>query len=1046
MNGMIAWFARNEVAANLLMLVILFLGFYALDQKLILEVFPEIQRDVVTIEASYRGATPAEVEKAAVLRIEEAIADLPGVEKILADALEGTARIRVELLRGYKAREVMDDIKARVDAISTFPADVERPIVSLLEVRNEVISVVVAGNLSERELRRLAEQVRDELTLLPGVTQVDMTGVRPYEISIEIPEATLRNYGLTLASVATAIRNSSQDIPAGTVRTRSGEVLVRSLGQAYTGEDFARIVVFTREDGSRVTLGEIATIRDGFTEDPLYARFNDRPAVTLDVYRVGEQSAITVAETVKDYLARKQAEMPAGIELTYWRDRSQVVKNRINLLLSNAAQGAIIVYILLALFMQPTVALWVVAGIPVAFLGALAVLPSLGVTLNLISLFAFILVLGIVVDDAIVTGDSVFKRMKRGEPPLQAAIAGTQEVSVPVTFGVLTTVAAFAPLLFISGDRGALFAQIPMVVIPVLLFSLIESKLILPAHMKHVRIVEDAGRLTGWRRVQRRIADGMEYAATEIYRPFLRRLLARPWLTVAVFVAALLIILSFPRSGRMGFTFFPRVQSEIASVTLTLAQGTPAGVTEGHIRRIEALARELRDRHVDPATGKSVILDILSTVGTASASRGVSSGRSHVGQVRFEIVPPEERALPVTSAELVEEWRKLIGQIPGARELAFRAEIGRAGDPIDIQLAGSDFDALRGAAEELKRHVAEFAGVYDVRDTFDEGKDEVRLAIKPTAEALGLTLKDLGDQVRHAFFGLEAQRIQRGRDDVRVMLRYPREERASLGTLENMHIRSAAGVDVPLGIVADAEIGRGFATINRVNRNRTVNVKAEVDKTRVNMQAIDADLSAYLPELLKKYPGVSYTLEGEQREQRESFGSLGFGLLFVLFAIYALLAIPFRSYGQPFLVMAVIPFAVAGAILGHAIMGMGLSIMSIMGMLALAGVAVNDSLVMVDFINRARREGLPLDEAIQTAGVARFRAIWLTSLTTFGGLMPLILEKSTQAQFLIPMAVSLGFGILFATVITLLLVPVSYRLTENFQQRLNIRSRALRTD
>ncbi|MGF1642031.1 MAG: efflux RND transporter permease subunit [Thiotrichales bacterium] len=1046
MNGIIEWFARNEVAANLLMLVIVVLGFYSLDQRLILEVFPDIERNVVNIGAAYRGATPSEVEQAVVLRMEEAIADLTGVDKIYSDALEGSARLRVELTRDVKPRDALDDIKARIDAISTFPNDVERPVVSLLEIRREVISVVVAGELNERELRRLAEQVRDELTQLPGVTQVEMTGVRPYEISIEIPEATLNALGLTLAQVGQAIRNSSQDVPAGTLRTSGGEILLRSLGQAYRAEEFGRITVISRNDGSRVKLGEIATIRDGFTEDPLYARFNGRPAVTLDVYRVGDQSAIEVAATVKDYLKAKQATMPGGIELSYWRDRSQTVQNRVDLLLRNALHGGIIVFLLLGLFLQPLVAFWVMLGIPVAFLGALAVIADLGVTLNLVSLFAFILVLGIVVDDAIVTGDSIFKRLRKGEAPLDAAIRGTQEIAVPVTFGVLTTVAAFIPLLVIAGDRGALFAQIPLVVIPVLLFSLIESKLILPAHMKHVRNQRATDRLNALQRVQRKVADGMEYTASHLYQPLLGRLLSRPILTLAVFVAVAMIIFSIPKSGRMGFTFFPRVQSEIATATLTLTQGTPVEITERHIARIETLARELQQRHIDPETGKSVIIDILTTVGAGGSSQGTGGGSSHVGQVRFEITPPENRTLKLTSSELVDEWRGLIGPIPGARELTFRSEIGRAGDPVNIQLTGQDFEQLRTAAAEIKTHISEFTGLFDIKDSFDEGKEEVRLALKPGADGLGLSLKDLGDQVRHAFFGFEAQRIQRDRDDVRVMVRYPTEERQSLGNLERMNIRAADGTEIPIGEVADVEIGRGFSTIKRINRDRTVNVTADADKGTVNMPAISADLAEYMPTLMQRYPGVRYSFEGEMREQQESFGSLGWGIGFVLFMIYALLAIPFRSYILPIIVMAVIPFAVAGAILGHLIMGMGLSIMSIMGMLALSGVAVNDSLVMVEFINRARRAGMPLDDAIKTAGVARFRAIWLTSLTTFGGLIPLILEKSTQAQFLIPMAISLGFGILFATLITLLLVPISYRILEQTQQALDIRPRALKTD
>ncbi len=1030
---MIEWFARNGVAANLLMVLIFFMGFWSLTLRTPLEVFPEFERDVVNIAMSYRGATPIEVEESLVIRIEEAIEDLQDIKKIVSNADEGVARVRVELESASDPRAVLDDIKNRVDAINTFPDDAERPIFSIQEFSREVISVVVSGDLPERELRSLGERVREELISLPQITQVELTAVRPYEISIEVSEQSLDRYRLTFDALVNAIKRSSVDLPAGSIKTAGGEILLRTKGQAYIQPEFEDIVVVRRPDGTRVTVGDIATVHDAFEENPLYSLLDGRPAVLLEVYRVGEQSAIGVGNAVKHYVETNQAAMPAGVTLDFWRDRSRIVKLRLNTLLKSALQGGLLIFILLALFLRFSVAVWVCVGIPISFMGAIALLPELGVTINLISLFAFILVLGIVVDDAIVTGENIYTHLKHGQEPTEAAIQGTQEIAIPVTFGVLTTVVAFIPLLMIEGHRGPIFAQIPMIVIPVLLFSLVESKLILPAHMKHIKIRSDEQ--IGWlQRIQQKIADGLERFIRSVYQPMLARALKWRFLTLVLFVGGAFIIVSLVVSGRYGYTFFPRIESETARVTLVMPEGTPVAETTKYIRRIGSSAGELQKKYIDADSGQSVIRQILLSIGWTSTSgrAGGISGQPNLGQISMELVPPEDRTLSIGSSDLLRELRQMVGPVPGAKELSFRAEIGRGGDPIDVQLAGQDFEQLSEMSQLVKARLAEYPGVFDVQDSFEGGKDEIKLTIKPEAELLGLNVEDLGRQVRQAFFGAEVQRIQRGRDDVRVMVRYPEHQRRSMDSLYQMRIRATGGAQVPFTNVADAEIGQGYSTIRRVDRNRVVNVRADINKKLGNLNQIVSDLKAYLDELRVSYPSVRYSFEGEQREQSESYGSLYVGALFVLFAIYSLLAIPFRSYLQPIIVMLIIPFSVVGAILGHMIMGMNLSIMSIMGLLALAGVVVNDSLVLVDWINRRRREGMDLVESVRKAGVARFRAILLTSLTTFAGLMPLIFEKSTQAQFLIPMAVSLGFGILFATFITLILVPVCYLLLEDF--------------
>ena len=1028
MKGMIAWFARNDVAANLLMVTVLALGAWALMAKIPLEVFPAFELRSVVVRVPFPGATPAEVEEGVTVKIEEAIQDLDGIKRLRSTASESVGTVVVEVDTRHDPRELMNDVKARVDAIATFPADSERPVVYVPEIRRDVITVIISGDLPEYELRLVAERVRDELVDLPDITQVELDGVRPYEISIEISERTLRQYDLTLEQVASAVRRTSLDLAAGSVRTSGGEVLIRTQGQARVGSEFEDIVV-RGESGARLTIKDLGTVRDGFAEDPLEFRYNGRPAAFIDVYRVGEQSALDVARVVREYIATPPGWLPPGVELDYWRDQSRVVNARLNTLLKSALQGGLLILVLLTLFLRPAVAFWVVVGIPVAFMGGIALMPLLGVTINLISLFAFILVLGIVVDDAIVTGENIFSRMQKGEDPLEASIKGTQEIAVPVTFGILTTVVAFSPLLMIEGVRGQLFAQIPLIVIPVLLFSLVESKLILPAHLKHVRVRgrSSDGPLS---RLQARIQRGLERGTQAVYGPLLRVSLRHRYLAGTMFIAVAIILFSIAIGGHLRFVFFPRIQAETASATVTMPPGTPFEATAAAIRRINAEAENLRENYRDPETGESVIKGILASVGSTG---GGGAPRTDIGRVVFEIVPPEERRLDVTSADLVRDWRQAIGPIPGAKEVSFRAEFGGGGSPLDVQIAGPDFAALRSLASQVRERLETYPGVFDVTDSFEEGKQEIKLSMRPEAELLGITLEDLARQVRHAFFGFEAQRVQRNREEVRVYVRYPEAERRSLDNLDTMRIRTPAGDEVPFSEVASADHGRGFAQIRRVDRNRTINVTADVNKETADIEAIKRDINEFLSAAAPGYAGVSFSLEGEAREQRESFGSLGYGLMFVLFMIYALLAIPFRSYLQPLIVMSVIPFGAAGAMLGHMIMGMSLTIFSLMGMLALTGVVVNDSLVLVDYINRRRAEGMALIEAVSTAGLARLRPVLLTSLTTFAGLTPLIFEKSTQAQFLIPMAVSLGFGILFATFITLLLVPLNYLVLEDLR-------------
>jgi len=1035
MKGIIAWFVRNPVAANLLMFAIIGFGLYAVIKKIPLETFPAFESDIVNIAVVYSGATPLEVEQGISIRIEDAIADLPGVDRIYSTSAEGRSLVRAEVHPRYNTTKVLNEIKSRIDGISAFPEGAERAVVEqLIRVRDVITVVIEQDRKDDVALRLNTEKIRDEIRNLPDVTQVAMGGVRPWEISITVPEFTLRQYGLTLDDISNVIRSASRDIPGGSIKTESGDILVRALGQAYRKADFSNISVISRKNGVHIRLGDIATINDGFNEDPLYSRFDKKHAAFINVARVGDQNAILLAETVKEYIEERKRTLPAGLSLSYWKDSSKIVKARLNTLTFSFIQGIILVLILLALFLRPDLAFWVSVGIPISFLGAMAVMPQLGVTMNLVSMFGFILVLGIVVDDAIVTGENVYTHLQRHGNGMRAAIEGTKEIAVPVTFGVLTTVAAFSPLLMIDGMRGKIFAQIPLVVIPVLLFSLIESKFVLPSHLQHMKLRSPDTKPNILIRIQQIVSRGLERFIERVFNPILNIALNWRYLTLAIFISVLILTVAMVKSGRFKYTFFPRIQSEIITATLEMPEGTATSITEKHIARMAQMAEKLQQKNIE-SDGRKLIQHILITVGAGGGRpRANSSGKTHLGNVTFEILPPESRVSTISSREIVSEWRKMIGPIPGVKELSFRAELGRGGDPINVQLKGNDFKELNGLALQIKNKLGEYDGLHDIKNSFEGGKDEVQLSIRPEAEQLGLNLKMLGTQVRHAIYGSEAQRIQRNQSEVKVMVRAPKNERYSLSDLQNLRIHTPNGADVPLSEVSVIKVGTGSATISRVDRQRIINVTADLNKEKTSANKVVSDLKIWLPELLKNHPGISVDMEGEQLEQKKFGKSLMFGFFIALLSIYILLAIPFGSYFQPLMVMSVIPFSIIGAIGGHAIMGINLSISSAMGVLALIGVVVNDSLVLVDYTNKRIKEGASVAKAIRIAGGARFRPILLTSLTTFAGLTPLILDKSTQAQFLIPMAVSLGFGILFATMLTLVLIPTFYLIVEDIKK------------
>ncbi|MBM63041.1 MAG: hypothetical protein CL484_08850 [Acidobacteria bacterium] len=1032
MYSMVEWFARNSVAANLLMVLIVVTGVitvFTVNE----EIMPEIELDRVVVEVPYLGAAPEEVESAVCVRIEEAIQGIDGIKEIQSTAAEGMGVVVVELELGADARKVVDDIKTNVDAITTFPVETEKPVVRELTRRIQVTDVAVTGVTDPLMLKSVAERVRDELTTLPGVTYVELVSAPPYEISIEVSEVALRRHGLTFDQVADAVRGSSLDLPGGAVRTEGGEILLRTIGQVYRGQDYENLMLWTQPDGSRLLLGDVANVVDGFAETDQFARFDVEPTIMVSVFRTGDQSTIDIAASVQDYVDSSQERFPQGVTLTVWRDTAQTLGAQQTLMFRNGLTGFVLVFVVLTLFLELRLAFWVSLGIPISFLGAIAFMPILGVSVNMMSLFAFILVLGIIVDDAIIVGENIFRHQEGHGDSLRGSIEGGQEIAKPVVFAVLTTVAAFSPLMFVPGMMGKMFRVIPLIVIPCLLFSLVESLNILPAHLSHR---PNPGRPGRWRRIQARFADGLKLFAQQVYQPFLEVALKWRYLTVATAVATMILTIGLVLSGRPSFQFFPSVEANIIMASVTMPQGTPVEVTSRAVAQLEAGAARFRQTLLEE-TGQDYIRHLSSAVGdqpmaARRAGPGSAAGAGHLGEVLIELIPSETRTY--NSEQLGNMWRELTGQIPEAVDVNFNMSMMGPGEDIDVQLAGPDLDELQTLAADLKGHLAGYPGVYDISDSFRPGKAEMKLGIKPAAEILGLTLEDLGRQVRQAFYGEEAQRIQRARDDVRVMVRYPRDGRRSLGDLTNMRIRTPDGGEVPFSQVATVEPGRGFAAITRVDRNRAVNVTAAVDPDVNSSAEVAADLQMrVLPELLEQHAGVFYAFGGAQAEVADGVGGLQRGFTLALLVIFALLAVPLKSYVQPLIIMSAIPFGLVGAVWGHLFMGLDVTMMSMFGLVALAGVVVNDSLIMVDFINRQREVHSDIGAAVREAGLFRFRPIVLTSFTTFFGLVPLMLDRSFDAAMVIPMAVSLAWGVLFATAITLILVPTIYVILEDFR-------------
>lgn len=1014
-EGIIGWFARNHVAANLLMIAILGAGVYMLFTGMQKETMPAYSYGQISIYVPFRGASPEEVEQGILYKVEEAVRSVEGVGNVSSEASEGAGTVLVEVVSSYEIDAVLDEVKLVVDSISNLPRDSERPIIRESEgFQSGALSVQIYGELDYFTLQEIAGDIRNEILELPEVSQASIQAARSSEISIEIPEENLRKYELTLRQVVQLIRLWSVDLASGGIRTEGGYVRVRATGQADTAEDYEDIVLLTRPDGSVLRLRDIGTVVDNYTETEIWSFFNGQPTIGISVdARVGED-VLAISKAVREYVDQRKRTLPPSVQLDYFGDSTHYLNGRLNMMLKNIMFGAVLVFILLGLFLHLRIAFWVCVGLPVAFLGALFVLPLVGVTLNLVSLFGFILVIGVIVDDAIIIAESAYAETERGGYNANSIIRGARRVAVPATFGVLTTAAAFAPMLFGQGGITVFFQSVGWVVIMCLFFSLVESKLILPSHMALMQ---------SSRGNRRGVADYTNHFlkrfSKEVYLPSLRLLLRHRYVTLCGFLTLLLLTVGFYLSPFLKKSFFPEFENDFVFVNAAIMDGLGDDYMVEVTESIMAAMRATNDEIVaETGATENPIQHVSAYIANDTSAR-----------LTAELAKPESRTLRPT--DIANRWRANVGNIAGTTELKFAAQQRfHSGAPLEFDLTGKNFGALDAAAEELAQKLAEYDGVYEIRTPIGTGPDEIKLEVKPDGKATGLTLSSLALQVREAFFGIEAQRIQRGETEYRVVVRYPESERTSIGNLENMWVRLPDGTSTLFHSVADYSIEPGYGTIRRINGKRTVSVSAEVDQANVDPFVVFQDLQEhYFPFLKTKFPSVDIQEAGSVQDQMLALEELGFAFLVALLSIYVLLAIPLRSYLQPLIIMSVIPFGFIGAVVGHVILNESFNIVSMIGCIALTGVVVNDSLILVHYFNRERRtENRSVLHAILHAGKARLRAIILTSLTTFFGLVPILLEQSLQAKIVANMAISLAFGILFATVITLVLVPLLLRI------------------
>ncbi|MEY3173145.1 MAG: Multidrug transporter MdtC [Planctomycetota bacterium] len=1024
----VRWAIRNTPAVNTLVLAVLVVGTLSAFM-LRREVFPQFELEIVLVQVPYPGASPDEVESGICQKIEEAVRSVDGISKVTSIASEGSGSIVIEVRSDVPSvQKVLNEIQSQIDRIPSLPDLAEEPEVQQITLRNKAISVGVvqqdsAAPDAELKLRELTEQVRDDLLLIPEISQAEINGERKYQIDVEIPERRLREYGLTLTDVSRRIRQRNLELPGGTIRDEGETYLLRGRDKRVLGAEIAAIPLITQPGGVVLTVGDLGVVRDEFVDTTSISRINGRPGLAIDVSAASREDLLAMADAVRKYVREKS--LPPGYSFAVWGDTSVEVRDRLNLLLRNGMQGLILVFVILALFLDLKLAFWVALGIPISLLGACAVLLQFDQTLNMLSLFSFLIALGIVVDDAIVIGENVYSHRAMGKTPLQAAIDGTIEVVPSVFSSVATTIFAFVPMFFVTGVMGKFFAVIPLAVITILAISLTEACFALPCHLAH-----DSGRPSpftiGLNRGTNFVLDTF---IRIVYQPIIRFSAGNPAITVSIAVAFLLLSAALVTSGTVPSVFFPKLDAPEVMATVIFPDGTPSRITDAATARIEQAILDINRRHSTPDKPLIVVTHRMVGMVRENAPGGgqVTEG-SHAGSVYAELVDAGLR--DATSEQIIQEWRAAVGAVPGVEKLTFGSQArGPGGKPIEFKLLASnqEMQQLEQAVEETKVKLAGYTGVFDVSDDSTPGKWELQLTEKQRAQPLGIPLETIARTVRAAYYGEEVMRLQRGRHEVKLMVRYPQADRRAIGRFEDIRVDGGDGVQRPITELADVKVTRGYSEINRIDQKRSITISSDLDESRGNAKTIVADLRAdFIPTLLKKYPAVRVRWEGQQEQDEESMQSLGIGLFIALIAIYVLLTMEFTSYGQPLVVMAIIPFGIVGAVLGHWVMDLPLTLFSTLGLVALTGIIVNDSIVLVDFLNSAVRSGTPLEQAVLQAGARRFRPVMLTSLTTIAGLAPILAETSFQAQLVIPMAASLCFGLMTSTVLVLVLVPTFY--------------------
>ncbi len=1007
-RGPLAWMAGNSVIANLFMFIFLIGGLLA-AWHVKQEIFPDFNDNEVEITVSYPGASPEEVENGIILAIEDVLEDVEGIDEVTSSATENKATITVTLTDAADVIKAWQEIKSEVDTIDTFPEEAEDPVIVIDSHRRNVLTLALHGPVDELTLRSAADTVRDKLLLSEHISQVELTGIKDREIKVEIPQATLRRYGMTLGEAADAIANASVELGGGSLKTESGDILVRVKDRREYAGQYGKLPLVTLANGSRVLLEDVATVKEGFEETNTWAHFNGDPSVMIEVYRVGDQTPTEVAAAGREIIAELNKTLPKGLQLSVVDDRSERFSQRAELLLTNAFQGLVLVFVFLALFLETRLAFWVALGIPVSFLGSFLFLSAADFSINMISMFAFIVTLGIVVDDAVVVGENVYHWRSRGLSPLHAAIAGVREVSLPVVFSVLTNLVSFLPIYFIPGHMGKVFHMMPLVVAAVFTVSLVESLFILPAHLSHRSRNEPVWPLNHLQRWQNRFSRGFESFVNNRFGVFLRKIIRHRYGVVAAGIGLMMALYGYVASGRLGLEMFPKSESDYAYCEATLPYGSAESRLDSVEKRLIQSARTV----IDQNGGANLAIGILSNVS------------DNVVEVRAYLTDMDQR--PLSTSQVTELWRQGTPTIAGLENIRFESNMGGpgAGKNLTVRLSHTDSKMLEKAGGELAAALSGYTIVHDIDDGSAQGKRQYDIRLLPLGERMGLSSEDVAKQVRYAFQGAEALKFERGRNEVTIRVNLPQDERATESTLENLVLRSDSG-EVYLRDAAMMIPGRAYSEIERIDGRRTLEVTANVTPQARAENILKEVRTKIYPQLAKKYPGLALGLGGHQEEMRKSLSALKTGSLIALFAIYALLAIPFRSYTQPLIIMVSIPFGIIGAILGHILMGYSMSINSIFGMVALSGVVVNDSLVLIDFANRRVAEGAPAFEAVVSAGIQRFRPILLTTITTFGGLVPMITETSSQARMMIPMAISLGFGVLFSTAVILVMVPSLY--------------------